>query len=80
TDRLRGRFRLTSITFGRVATVCLFAALAYGSIWLALDLWNGHERSEVLGVPWRVLRLIANAGFLTCAGIAAAHVGRGAKR
>jgi TRAP-type C4-dicarboxylate transport system permease small subunit len=80
TDRLRGRFRQISITFGRIATVFLFTSLAYGSIWLALDLWSGHERSEVLGVPWRVLRLIANAGFLTCAGIAAVHVGRGAKR
>ncbi len=54
--------------------------LPAGSIWLAADLWSGHERSEVVGVPWRILRLIANAGFVACALIALAGACRGADR
>lgn len=37
-----------------------FAALLAGSAWLAIDLWSAHESSEVLGVPWRWMRLFAN--------------------
>lgn len=37
-----------------------FAALLAGSAWLAVDLWSAHENSEVLGVPWRWMRLFAN--------------------
>ncbi len=74
TDRLQGAPRQLLATAARLASVCLFAALACGSIWLAADLWNGHERSEVVGVPWRVLRLIANAGFAACTLIALSKV------
>ncbi|MXO58430.1 TRAP transporter small permease subunit [Altererythrobacter salegens] len=70
TDHLQGLPRRLLASAARIASVSLFAALALGSIWLAADLWNGHERSEVVGVPWRVLRLVANAGFLACALIA----------
>jgi TRAP-type C4-dicarboxylate transport system permease small subunit len=41
-------------------TALFFAALLAGSGWLALDLWNSHEVSEIAGVPWRLLRLFAN--------------------
>lgn len=41
-------------------TALFIAALLVGSGWLALDLWNSHEVSEVAGVPWRLLRLFAN--------------------
>jgi TRAP-type C4-dicarboxylate transport system permease small subunit len=37
-----------------------FAALLAGSVWLAADLWSAHEMSEVVGVPWRWMRLFAN--------------------
>jgi TRAP-type transport system small permease protein len=40
-----------------------FAALLAGSLWLAVDLWGGDEQSEVVGVPWSVLRLFANVGL-----------------
>lgn len=80
TDRLHGMPRQALATAARLASACLFAALAWGSIWLAADLWGGHERSEVVGVPWRVLRLMANAGFLACTLIALAQVVRGSKR
>ena len=47
----------------------LFAALLAGSVWLAADLWDGYERSELLGVPWKLLRLIANALAAVQAGV-----------
>jgi len=80
TDRLRDMPRQVLATASRLASVILFAALAWGSIWLAVDLWGGHESSEVVGVPWRVLRLIANAGFVACTVIALARLARGARR
>ncbi|WP_298287717.1 TRAP transporter small permease subunit [Novosphingobium sp.] len=41
-----------------------FAALLAGAAWLMADLWGGHEESEVVGVPWRWMRLFANVVFL----------------
>lgn len=72
TDRLGDKARVFLDRLSRLATALLFAILACGSIWLAADLWTGHERSELLGVPWRALRLIANAGLVSCAVIALA--------
>ena len=72
TNRLSGRPRFILGRLSRLATALLFLALAWGSIWLSADLWTGHERSELLGVPWRVLRLIANLGLVSCVLIAIA--------
>lgn len=41
-----------------------FAAMLAGSLWLAADLWAAHELSELLGLPWRWLRLFANLCLL----------------
>jgi TRAP-type C4-dicarboxylate transport system permease small subunit len=52
---------------GRLAALSLalfLAALLAGSVWIAADLWASHEESELLGVPWRWLRLVANAALL----------------
>lgn len=35
----------------------IFLVLIAGSIWLAADLWNGHEVTEVLNLPVRWLRV-----------------------
>ena len=40
-------------------------ALLTGSAWVAADLWNSHEVSEVAGVPWRWMRLAANLALAT---------------
>jgi len=72
TDRLGERAQSGLERFSRLAAAAFFAALAWGSIWLAADLWSGHEQSELLGVPWRVLRLVANVGLVSCAAIALA--------
>ena len=69
TDRL-GRWRSHAAVVGPLTMALFFAALLTGSLWLAADLWDGHERSELLGVPWRVLRLVANLGLGACIVIA----------
>ena len=69
TDRIRGG-RVGANLVGPVSMALFFAALLAGSVWLAADLWDGHETSEVLGVPWRVLRLIANLGLAACVVVA----------
>ena len=49
----------------RAAAGTLFlAALLAGSGWIAFDLWSAHEESELVGVPWRWMRLFANVVFL----------------
>lgn len=69
TRRLGARAKPVSRRLAGVASLAVFAALAWGSIWIAADLWHGAERSELLGIPWRALRLIANAGLVACAAI-----------
>lgn len=70
TSRLREGPQFLLGRLSRLAAALLFLALAWGSIWIAADLWTGYERSELLGVPWRALRLIANLGLLSCVAIA----------
>ena len=63
-DRMSER---ASAVFGRVSALLgalFFGALLAGSLWLMADLWNGHEQSEVLGIPWRWMRVFANAALL----------------
>ncbi len=45
-------------------TALFMAAMLAGSLWLAADLWSSHELSELLGLPWRWLRLFANLCLL----------------
>lgn len=42
-----------------LAAALLFAALLAGTVWIAADLWDGHEESELLGIPYRPLRIAA---------------------
>lgn len=79
TDRL-GRWRSSAAVVGPLSMALFFAALLTGSVWLAVDLWNGHERSELLGVSWRLLRLVANLGFAACIVIALAALFRRTRR
>jgi len=36
----------------------LFLILATGCLWLVADMWNGHERTELLHIPIKPLRLL----------------------
>ena len=56
-DRMPARWRQRSVRVHALAAAVLFAALLAGSSWIAADLWSGHERSELLGIPYRPLRI-----------------------
>ena len=75
TDRL-SRGRVWTDVVGPLSMALFFAALLIGSVWLAADLWQGHERSELLGVSWLALRFIANLGLAACVVIALAAIRR----
>lgn len=75
TDRL-GRGRAFADVVGPLSMALFFGALLVGSVWLAADLWDGHERSELLGVSWRALRLITNLGLAACIVLALAALFR----
>jgi TRAP-type C4-dicarboxylate transport system permease small subunit len=70
-DRLGDRWRARAGWFSDLLTLMFFAALLVGSGWIAVDLWGSHEQSELLGVPWKALRLIANASLLAACAILA---------
>ena len=59
-DRLPPAWRDRADRFSDLLTLLFVLALLAGSVWLASDLWDGNEQSELLGVPWRALRLFAN--------------------
>ena len=59
-DRMGDSARGAVDRIGSALTAVFFAALLAGSVWLAADLWAAHEISEVVGVPWRWMRLFAN--------------------
>lgn len=62
-DRLSPPRRELAERLCSLGSVAFFAALLVGSGWLAADLWHSHEQSELVGVPWRWLRLFANLCF-----------------
>jgi TRAP-type C4-dicarboxylate transport system permease small subunit len=57
-DRLPPRLRRGLARLGALLSALFFAGLLAGSLWLASDFWNAHEESEVLGIPFRPLRLV----------------------
>ena len=66
-DRLGEDARDIARRLCALALALFLLALLAGSGWIAADLWHAHEESELLGVPWRWLRLFANAALLTAA-------------
>lgn len=73
TDRLAParRYRLARIAnlLGAVALLLLAA----GSMILLVDLWNGHERSELLHIPLRWFRLLVIAALVFVAALLLGH-------
>lgn len=59
-----GQARPSVERIGDALSVVFLAALLVGSTWLAADLWSSHEVSEIAGVPWRWLRLLANLALV----------------
>jgi TRAP-type C4-dicarboxylate transport system permease small subunit len=63
---------LTRISYALGAL--FFALLAAGGVWIASDLWNGHEESELLHIPYAPLRIISIAAVLGAAAIMAVQL------
>lgn len=62
-----------------IVSAIAFLWLAAGSIWLASDLWNGTEVTELLHLPLRWLRVTWIVGALVIAGLFLVHAGRRGK-
>jgi len=67
-DRLGENGRHWARRFADLAGLLFFAGLLVGSAWIQIDMWDSHERSELVGVPWAAVRMLATAGLLviTC--------------
>ena len=63
-DRLEGACRVLADRLSDALTLLFFLVLLAGATWIVADLWNAHEQSEVIGVPWLVLRIFANLCLL----------------
>jgi TRAP-type transport system small permease protein len=42
----------------------VFAVMTAGSLWLVAEGWDGHERTELIGIPLRWFRLVWTAATL----------------
>ena len=79
-DRVGRGVRAVLLSIGRLLGAIFFVLLAIGEIWIASDLWYGHEESEVLHIPYAPLRIISIAAVLGAAAVMAARlVGRRAR-
>ncbi len=58
-DRLTPGPRAVMQRIHALLCALFFLALACGGIWILSDLWQGHEESEVLHIPFMPLRVIS---------------------
>jgi TRAP-type C4-dicarboxylate transport system permease small subunit len=56
--RLPERWRASFERVHTFVSAVVYAALLAGSVWIAADLWNGAEESELLRIPYRPLRIV----------------------
>jgi TRAP-type C4-dicarboxylate transport system permease small subunit len=68
-DRLSPRRRSVMERVHALLGAIFFAALAIGSVWIALDLRNGHEQSELLRIPFAPLRILSIVAVLAVTAI-----------
>ena len=79
-DRLPARWRGFADRLAAAAAVLVYAALLAGSVLIAGDLWNGHEESELLHIPYRPLRVAVVIALAVLALRALYRVLRGERR
>jgi TRAP-type C4-dicarboxylate transport system permease small subunit len=65
TERMKPETARALDRFTSLLGALLFGLVVLGSAWVASDLWNGHERTELLHVPLRVLRALWIGGAAT---------------
>ena len=68
-DRLSPRRRAVMQRVHALLSAVFFAALAVGSVWIAYDLRDGHEQSELLRIPYAPLRIVSIVAVLAVAAI-----------
>lgn len=56
-DRAKPAPRAWLIRANRLFSGLFFLAILAGSIWIAADMWMGHEESELLTIPFWPLRI-----------------------
>jgi len=54
---------------GALLAAVFFAALATGSVWLAVEHWDTHEESELLHIPFKPLRALVCLALISIAGV-----------
>ncbi|WP_428027393.1 TRAP transporter small permease [Altererythrobacter sp.] len=79
-DKLGTGLQMIAGRFSDLATAIFFVVLLAGSGWISFDLMGGNEVSELLGVPWWLMRLFANLCLLACAIIVARRVITGERK
>lgn len=62
-DRMPSGWRRRVDALHWLAAALFFAALFVGTAWIAVDLWGGHEESELLRIPYRPLRVTVAVAF-----------------
>ncbi len=68
-DRLSPRWRAVMQRVQTLLSAAFFAALGAGSLWIAYDMRNGHEQSELLRIPYAPLRFVSIVAVLAVAAI-----------
>lgn len=67
TERLSPRAAAIAKRVAALLSALTFTLFAIGSAWVASDLWNGFERTELLALPLRWFRLLWIAAALIVA-------------
>jgi TRAP-type C4-dicarboxylate transport system permease small subunit len=68
-DRLSPAQRSVMERVHALLSAVFFAALSIGSVWIAFDLRNGHEQSELLRIPFAPLRILSIVAVLAVTAI-----------
>lgn len=72
TERLKPVPRRRLAIVADIVAALTLSLLVIGSVMILADLWNGYERSELLHIPLRLLRLLMTVA-LTVVAIAFVH-------
>lgn len=76
-DRLSPRRRSIMERIHALLSALFFLALGVGSVWIAFDLRNGHEESELLRIPFAPLRIIS---IVAVSAVAAIYLSRAVQK
>ena len=68
-NRLEPRSKRRIERIGQVCGTLLFLLFLVGSAWIAFDMWDGHEESELLRIPFAPLRMIELAALFGAASV-----------